>query len=128
MKFDKYIVFCSFVLAVFSLTQCIGARANKDITLHDTATVVRNTDYQILGSGTGEASAFYLLGFLPVSGPPNVELALSQILEKYPDGKTLVNIKIQKVDKPYFPLGLVTVLSVYAEVVGEPTNQEEVKK
>ncbi|TGK50804.1 hypothetical protein EHQ16_13325 [Leptospira kanakyensis] len=98
---------------------CIGSHVPKDIYLFDSATVVRSTDYKILGKGTGQDSAFYLLGMFPVTKAPNVELAMSQILEKYPNGKTLINIQIQREDKAYFPLGLVTVVNVTADVVGQ---------
>ncbi|WP_244288170.1 hypothetical protein [Leptospira congkakensis] len=99
---------------------CIGSHVPKDIYLYDSATVVRSTDYKILGKGKGQDSAFYLLGMFPVTKAPNVELAMSQILEKYPNGKTLINIKIQREDKAYFPLGLVTAVNVTADVVGQP--------
>ncbi|PJZ47442.1 hypothetical protein EHQ30_03650 [Leptospira brenneri] len=103
---------------------CIGSHIPKDIYLFDSATVVRSTDYKILGKGKGQDSAFYLLGMFPVTKAPNVELAMSQILEKYPTGKTLINIKIQREDKPYFPLGLVTVVNVTADVVGQVEEAE----
>ncbi|XDD42372.1 hypothetical protein AB3N58_13890 [Leptospira sp. WS60.C2] len=114
-------------LSIMSGIGCIGSHVPKDIHLYDGATVVRSTDYKILGKGTGQDSAFYLLGMFPVTKAPNVELAMSQILEKYPTGKTLINIKIQREDKAYFPLGLVTVVNVTADVVGQqeeptPTN------
>ncbi|MGE8721324.1 hypothetical protein ACO2KH_07290 [Leptospira terpstrae] len=103
---------------------CIGSHVPKEIHLFDSATVVRSTEYKILGKGKGQDSAFYLLGMFPVTKAPNVELAMSQILEKYPTGKTLINIKIQREDKAYFPLGLVTVVNVTADVVGQPEEEE----
>ncbi|TGL08432.1 hypothetical protein EHQ43_05150 [Leptospira bouyouniensis] len=112
-------------LGTLSLFSCIGSHVPKEIHLYDSATVVRSTDYKILGKGTGQDSAFYLLGMFPVTKAPNVELAMSQILEKFPTGKTLINIKIQREDKAYFPLGLVTVVNVTADVVGQ---QEELNQ
>lgn len=116
--------FISFFSASIMLMGCIGSHVSKEIYLYDSATVVRSTDYKILGKGKGQDSAFYLLGMFPVTKAPNVELAMSQILEKYPTGKTLINIKIQREDKAYFPLGLVTAVNVTADVVGQPEVTE----
>lgn len=128
----KKIIPVSFFLMAFHLLGCIGSHVPKEIHLYDSATVVRSTEFKILGKGTGQDSAFFLLGMFPVTKAPNVELAMSQILEKYPTGKTLINIKIQREDKAYFPLGLVSVVIVTADVVGQleeatPTNQKESK-
>lgn len=120
LKFTMRVLILTFFL--MSLVQCIGSTVKKDITLHDGATLVKTTDYNILGSGTGEDSAFYILGMIPVTKAPNTELALSQVLEKYPNGKTLINIKIQREDRAYFPLGLVTLVRVTADVVGDPNE------
>ncbi len=116
-----------FVLPLLVLTSvgCLGSSVKKDITLHDGATLVKTSEYQILGKGTGEDSAFFLLGMFPVTNPPNTELALSQIMEKFPNGKTLINIKVQREDRAYFPLGLVSVVSVTADVIGDPTEVKE---
>ncbi|WP_244310361.1 hypothetical protein [Leptospira noumeaensis] len=119
MKTTILKIFISFLSATIMAMGCIGSHVPKDIYLYDSATVVRSTDYKILGKGTGQDSAFYLLGMFPVTKAPNVELAMSQILEKYPTGKTLINIQIQREDKAYFPLGLVTVVNVTADVVGQ---------
>ncbi|TGM56195.1 hypothetical protein EHQ91_15035 [Leptospira biflexa] len=131
MNFNKITLVCV-LIGIINLVGCIGSHVPKEIHLFDSATVVRSTDYKVLGKGTGQDSAFYLLGMFPVTKAPNVELAMSQILEKYPTGKTLINIKIQVEDKAYFPLGLVTVVNVTADVVGQPeetipTNQKENK-
>ncbi len=116
-----------FVLSILILTLfgCLGSSVKKDITLHDGATFVKTSEYQVLGKGVGEDSAFFLLGMFPVSNPPNTELALSQIMEKYPNGKTVINIKIQKEDRAYFPLGLVSVVKVTADVIGDPAEIKE---
>ncbi|MCZ8342567.1 MAG: hypothetical protein O9301_06015 [Leptospira sp.] len=116
-----------FVLPLLVLTSvgCLGSSVKKDITLHDGATLVKTSEYQILGKGTGEDSAFFLLGMFPVTNPPNTELALSQIMEKFPNGKTLINIKVQREDRAYFPLGLVSVVRVTADVIGDPAEVKE---
>ncbi|WP_425593501.1 hypothetical protein [Leptospira meyeri] len=124
MKTSIFNFFISFLSASIMAMDCIGSHVSKDIYLFDSATVVRSTDYKILGKGKGQDSAFYLLGMFPVTKAPNVELAMSQILEKYPTGKTLINIKIQREDKAYFPLGLVTVVNVTADVVGQQEETE----
>ncbi|MCW7487960.1 hypothetical protein [Leptospira meyeri] len=124
MKTSIFNFFISFLSASIMAMGCIGSHVSKDIYLFDSATVVRSTDYKILGKGKGQDSAFYLLGMFPVTKAPNVELAMSQILEKYPTGKTLINIKIQREDKAYFPLGLVTVVNVTADVVGQQEETE----
>lgn len=124
MKTSILKIFISFMSALIMAMGCIGSHVPKEIHLFDSATVVRSTEYKILGKGKGQDSAFYLLGMFPVTKAPNVELAMSQILEKYPTGKTLINIKIQREDKAYFPLGLVTVVNVTADVVGQPEEAE----
>ncbi|TGN13127.1 hypothetical protein [Leptospira ilyithenensis] len=125
MKLRINILFLLFCLTVFNA--CLGAKLQKEIHLFDSATIIRSNDYVILGRGFGQDSAFYILGMIPVTREPNVELALSQVLEKYPEGKTLINIQIQRIDKPYFPLGLVTIVSVSADVVGSPKLEEVVE-
>lgn len=120
MKVYQMISRLGILITLLGITNCIGSRVPKEIYLFDSATVVRSNEYKVIGKGTGQDSAFFLLGMFPVTKAPNVELAMSQILEKYPTGKTLINIKIQKEDKPYFPLGLVTVVNVTADVAGEP--------
>ncbi|MCT8334614.1 hypothetical protein NUH30_13100 [Leptospira sp. 85282-16] len=124
MKTSFYKFFISFLSALVMVSGCIGSHVPKEITLFDSATVVRSTEYKILGKGKGQDSAFYLLGMIPVTKAPNIELAMSQILEKYPNGKTLINIKVQREDKAYFPLGLVTIVNVTADVVGQPEETE----
>lgn len=124
MKTSILKIFISFASALIMAMGCIGSHVPKEIHLFDSATVVRSTEYKILGKGKGQDSAFYLLGMFPVTKAPNVELAMSQILEKYPTGKTLINIKIQREDKAYFPLGLVTIVNVTADVVGQPEEAE----
>lgn len=124
MKISILKIFISFMSALIMAMGCIGSHVPKEIHLFDSATVVRSTEYKILGKGKGQDSAFYLLGMFPVTKAPNVELAMSQILEKYPTGKTLINIKIQREDKAYFPLGLVTVVNVTADVVGQPEEAD----
>lgn len=94
-------------------------KVRNEIVLFDSATLVRNDNYVVLGKGTGEDSTFFLLGMFPVTKAPNVELAMSQALEKFPEGRTLINIQIIREDRPYFPLGLVSVVIVNADVVGE---------
>lgn len=124
MKTSIFKILIGFISAGVMGMGCIGSHVSKEIYLYDSATVVRSTDYKILGKGKGQDSAFYLLGMFPVTKAPNVELAMSQILEKYPTGKTLINVKIQREDKAYFPLGLVTVVNVTADVVGQPEETE----
>ncbi len=116
------------LLALLS-TNCIGMKVRNEITLFDSATLVRSDNYVVLGKGTGQDSAFFILGMIPVTKEPNVELAMSQALEKFPGGRTLTNIQIIREDRPYFPLGLVTVVIVTADVIGEaslPTADEAI--
>ncbi|MCZ8155436.1 MAG: hypothetical protein O9264_04910 [Leptospira sp.] len=116
------------LLALLS-TNCIGMKVRNEITLFDSATLVRSDNYVVLGKGTGQDSAFFILGMIPVTKEPNVELAMSQALEKFPGGRTLTNIQIIREDRPYFPLGLVTVVIVTADVIGEaslPTVDEAI--
>ncbi|TGL57733.1 hypothetical protein [Leptospira jelokensis] len=120
------------LFTLVGFANCIGSRVPKDIYLFDSATVVRSNEYKVIGKGTGQDSAFFLLGMFPVTKAPSVERAMSQILEKYPTGKTLINIKIQNEDKAYFPLGLVSAVNVTADVVGDaeetiPTNGKDKK-
>jgi len=102
---------------------CLGMKVRNEISLFDSATLVRSDSYVVLGKGRGEDSAFFLLGMFPVTKAPNVELAMSQALEKFPEGRTLINIQIIREDRPYFPLGLVSVVIVTADVVGEAKDK-----
>lgn len=120
--------FFSLILAICLSFGCIGAQIQKDIYLMDSATWIQSDSLVILGKGTGSDSAFFLLGAIPVTKEPNVERAMSQILEKYPNGRSLINVVIQREDRPYFPLGLVTVVTVNADVVGTPTDKGEPSK
>ncbi len=113
---------------MIGFSSCIGAKIKNEIQVFDAATVVRSGDYVILGRGYGQDSAFYILGMIPVTKEPNVELALSQALEKFPEGRTLINIQIQQEDRPYFPLGLVTVVHVSADVVGDMKQPVDANK
>ncbi|MDF3819751.1 hypothetical protein P3G55_07575 [Leptospira sp. 96542] len=122
MLVKKFLFKGVMILGFLSSINCIGSHVSKDIQVFDSATIVRSTEYQILGTGTGQDSSFYLLGMFPVTKAPSVELALSQVMEKFPEGKTLINIRIQREDRAYFPLGLVTVLTVKADVVGDPND------
>jgi hypothetical protein len=112
------------VLLLLSMTNCIGMKVRNEIALFDSATIVRSENYVVLGKGTGQDSAFFILGMFPVTKEPNVELAMSQALEKFPEGRTLINIQIIREDRPYFPLGLVATVIVTADVVGEPKAPE----
>ncbi len=114
-------IFCRLTLPIFifAMFGCIGMKVRNEISIFDSATLVRSDKYTVLGKGTGQDSAFFLLGMIPVTKAPNVELAMSQALEKFPEGRTLVNIQIIREDRPYFPLGLVSVVIVTADVVGE---------
>lgn len=114
-----------FVLLSLLMTNCLGMKVRREIALFDSATLVRSENYVVLGKGTGEDSAFFILGMFPVTKPPNVELAMSQALEKFPDGRTLINIQIIREDRPYFPLGLVTAVIVTADVVGEAKSNPD---
>ncbi len=104
---------------------CIGAQIQKDVHLMDSATWIQSDSLVILGNGSGSDSAFFILGAIPVTKEPNVERAMSQILEKYPNGRSLINVVIQREDRPYFPLGLVTVINVTADVVGVASDKNE---
>ncbi|MDZ4726036.1 MAG: hypothetical protein SH817_07760 [Leptospira sp.] len=117
MFFFKHLTLIWIGLITFN---CIGMKLRSELHLFDSATIVQSDNYVVLGKGVGQDSAFFLFGMIPVTKEPNVELAMSQALEKFPDGRTLINIQIAREDRPYFPLGLVTSVIVYADVVGEP--------
>ncbi len=117
MKRVKYFIL---VTLSFGMMNCLGMKVRNELALYDSATLVRSSNYVVLGKGTGQDSSFSLLGMIPVTKAPNVELAMSQALEKFPEGRTLINIQIIREDRPYFPLGLVSVVIVTADVIGEP--------
>jgi hypothetical protein len=114
-----------FVILSILMTNCLGMKVRREIALYDSATLVRSENYVVFGKGTGEDSAFFMLGMFPVTKAPNVELAMSQALEKFPEGRTLINIQIIREDRPYFPLGLVTAVIVTADVVGEAKTADQ---
>ncbi|GBF50886.1 lipoprotein [Leptospira ryugenii] len=100
-------------------------KVRNEIHLYDAATNFYSTNYVVLGKGKGEDTAFFLLGMIPVTKAPSIDLAMSQVLEKFPEGRSLVNIQIIREDRPYFPLGLVTAVVVVADVIGEKKIEED---
>jgi len=106
------------VILFFCFSFCLGSTIRKETDLFDSATWIQTDEMEVLGSGEGSDSSFFLWGMIPVTTEPSLEKAMSQILEKFPDGKGLTNIQIYREDKAYFPLGMVIAIHVKAKVVG----------
>ncbi|TGK08898.1 hypothetical protein EHO60_12750 [Leptospira fletcheri] len=109
----------------FSRTE-VGGRV-REIQLMDSATIVRSTDYDELGISTGESSAFFLFGLIPVTNPINMDYALSEAVRKIPGGKSLVKVRYWHETHLFFPVGTVSILKVKGMVVGAPPSDEEIK-
>lgn len=86
------------------------------------ATIIRSSGYSKLGKAEGESSTLYLLGFIPVTNPLNMEYAMSQAVQKVPGGQSMVDIVYWHETHYYFPLGLVSVLKVEGTVVSLQAN------
>lgn len=70
----------------------VGGRV-RDPRLIDSATILRSTDYEELGTSTGESSVFFLFGLIPMTNPLNMDYALSEAVRKIPGGKTMVKVR-----------------------------------
>ncbi|TGK19990.1 hypothetical protein EHO61_05600 [Leptospira fluminis] len=104
----------------------VGGRI-REIRITDSATIVRSADYDELGISTGESSAFFLFGLIPVTNPINMDYALSEAVRKIPGGKSLVKVRYWHETHLFFPVGTVSVLKVKGMVVGAPPSDEDVK-
>ncbi|EPG72818.1 putative lipoprotein [Leptospira fainei serovar Hurstbridge str. BUT 6] len=123
--------FLKAILAIFViLTQAcsgtitrteVGGRV-RDPRFVDSATILRSTDYEELGTSTGESSVFFLFGLIPMTNPLNMDYALSEAVRKIPGGKTIVKVRYWHETHLFFPVGTVSVLKVKGMVVGAPST------
>jgi hypothetical protein len=110
------------ILVIFSLSSCAGSIIDKgghsrDLRMAPSATIIRSSGYKKLAESDGESSTLFLLGFIPVTNPLNMEYAMSQAVQKIPGGQSLVNVVYWHEDHYYFPVGIVSVLKVEGTVV-----------
>jgi hypothetical protein len=111
----------SFLFCILFIN-CLGAIVDKGgsfnmVSLNPSATIIRSENYKELGEAEGESSTFYLLGLFPVTNSLNLDYALSQAAQKYPDGGSIVNLRIWLETHYYFPVGKVLVLKVKGNVI-----------
>jgi hypothetical protein len=121
MKYSSYIpsIFLGFSLALLG---CAGAGAEKgghtrEIQIAPAGTIIRGSGYQELGIATGESSTLFLFGMIPVTNPLNIEYAISQAVQKYPGGQSIVGLTIWHETHYYFPIGRVSVVKVKGMVI-----------
>ncbi|EQA35745.1 hypothetical protein LEP1GSC047_0434 [Leptospira inadai serovar Lyme str. 10] len=100
----------------------VGGRV-RDPRLIDSATILRSTDYEELGTSTGESSVFFLFGLIPMTNPLNMDYALSEAVRKIPGGKTMVKVRYWHETHLFFPVGTVSILKVKGMVVGAPPTE-----
>jgi hypothetical protein len=107
----------------FIFCNCLGgALVDKGgyfgiISHSSSATVIRSDSYKVLGTAEGESSVYYLLGLIPVTSPLNIDYALSQAVQQYPGGGSMINLRVWTEVHYYFPVGKVYVLKVKGDVV-----------
>lgn len=111
-----------------SLWNCMGGVVDKggnfrDASLYPSATILRADGYKVLGEAEGESSAFYLLGLIPVTSPINIDYALSQAVQVYPEGGSMVNMRLWTETHYFFPVGKVLVLKVKGDVIDIKESQ-----
>ncbi len=120
-----------FVLSVLvSALGCAGAGAEKGghtrvVRMAPSATILRSSEYEVLGEAEGEASTLFLLGFFPVTKPLNPEYALSQAVQKYEGGQSMVNLIYWHETHYYFPLGVVSVWKVQGKVISLQRKEDK---
>lgn len=110
------------LIFIFQIPHCAGAGLERGghsrvIRMAPQATIIRSSEYEVLGVAEGEASTLYLFGFLPVTPPLNPEYALSQAVQKFEGGQSMVDLVIWHETHYYFPLGIVSVWKVEGKVV-----------
>ncbi len=89
----------------------------RDVSILNEARIIREVNYQILEKAEGEHSQFYFLYLFPVTPHLNMEYALSQAVQKVENGESIINLKIWHETHNYFPLGKVSVVKVYGDVI-----------
>lgn len=121
---NKQVKFCILVFASVALfSNCIGGRVTKEISLQPAATIIRSENYEILGKGEGTTSCFYLLGFIRVTSPPNIQYAMSKAVDQVEGGISLIDMTISQEWHYYFPLGRVAVIRVKGSVIGKKSGK-----
>lgn len=107
---------------IFLFANCLAALANSNSSMGfnyivPNATIVRSENYKVLGNSEGETSTFFFFGLFPVTNPLNIEYAISQAVQKIPEGDSMVNMIVWKETHNIFPLGSISVLKVKGDVV-----------
>ncbi len=131
------------LLLLFTLNNCLGgALTDKggaiiNINHSTSATIIRSEEYKTLGESEGESSTYYLLGLFPVTPPLNIDYAMSQAVQKIPNGSSMVNVRTWIESHYYFPVGKVLVLKVKGQVIDlkqslplfdDPISKKDIKK
>ncbi|TGL60479.1 hypothetical protein [Leptospira sarikeiensis] len=116
----------SFLVVGLTSIACIGGAEIRDLSLADSATVIRNTEYEVIETVSGETSQFFLFGAIPITPPLNPNLALSKAVSKAEAGTSIISLKQVHETRLYFPLGTVSVLRIEGLLVG-PKTKEKIK-
>lgn len=128
----KRVIFYAF-LSTCILSQCAGAVLEKgghtrNSHLTQQATIIRNSQYKILETSSGESSTLFLFGLFPVTSPLDIEYAMSQAVQKIPGGQSLIDIHYWHETHVFFPLGTVSVLTVEGKVISYESDISELDK
>ncbi|MCC5815998.1 MAG: hypothetical protein JJT78_14700 [Leptospira sp.] len=121
------------VLFLTLIYQCAGGITEegghiRNIHMIPNATIIRSSQYEVLDRAQGESSTLFLLGFLPVTKPLNIEYAMSQAVQKVPGGQSMVDVVYWHETHYYFPLGLVSVVKVEGKVISLQGGQKPSEK
>jgi hypothetical protein len=125
----RYFILLSVLVSVNcagALTEKGGQTRNNHITPQ--ATLIRSSNYKILGTSSGESSTLFLFGLFPVTNTLDIEYAMSQAVQKVPGGQSLVGIQYWHETHVFFPLGTVSVLVVEGKVISYESDISEQDK
>ncbi|WCL47690.1 hypothetical protein [Leptospira sp. GIMC2001] len=131
-RFAKYLQLSFSFLVIFFLIDCMGGFVDKGghsrvIRLTPSATIIRSSEYTKLTHSEGESSTLFLFGLFPVTNNLDIEYAMSQAVQKVPDGQSLIDIQYWHETHYYYPVGTVSVLKVQGMVVSLKRETEVIE-
>ena len=88
MKKKSMIIGLFLFVSLLMLTGCAHSAAG----LAASVTPISPDQYKIIGHATGQSQYTSILMFIPL-GTPDYDAAISDALKKYPEGKTLINVR-----------------------------------
>ena len=114
---------------ILLLTSCAGGGFVKGGNTRNmgwapAATIIRSSNYTILGRAEGQSSTFFLLGLWPVTSHPDINYALNDALQKVKEGQSITNLAIWHETHYFFPVGTVSVVMVEGDVISFRTEDK----